>query len=491
MPQTYQITIPVAIEPGADRLVFSYRQTKMLSGRLLIKDDSGVGMLETGATLSRSKLPFLMMIDKGDRLPEGRQLYAEIDYLGLDPIFDRSLLPDLEIQSLSNKERRKLVEAQFGTSPLAATALQWADFDGATDLNKHKGGSADGFAVRDFLVDRAVKRSAYALQGLAMPRDRSIPTGMMGVPVKLKEYFKGALNKFDKHGDGAFDLDTFRDAFACFACSQLGLKDVPLPDRQYRFFGVPDSSLFFAFAEAALWFCELFPEDADFWMPLAQIFVGATDTFVFGFCEDGARHRQAYDRGPLASPLPTKLTFEHIRQCEALAFDALGLRFGRSVASAFRDEQMGLRVEADGSCSRETKLLLLVRDAKKPLIFKPATDPKYRRLERDLLAVPDLLRVKYCAFEEDQRRELHEHVERLLRSRRFDAPDGALLRVDFCNKVGSRYNPDTGKCDYRRGIVSYRWRLELDKVEPCRSGSTPDTQLEFTIGTPEVPGTTG
>lgn len=500
MSTTYRILIPdVTIEPGHDALEFVYRQTRLIEGELLLPGSltpTGAKLRGSGSTdVPRPEDPTVMTITHAGTAPTGT-FVAQIDYEGLEPLFLRSIawapIEKENVFAHRHARRRALIEEQFDpASDEYIAAMQWADFDEATDLNSSTESAGDSRDVRDYLLERAVQRSAYARAGLPMPAETSLPIALAGVPAKLEAYLIDALDAFHADGGSTLDLDVLRSHFAMFACGRLGLRGLTGDDAKYRLFGVPDGAMFFTFAEAALWFCELFPQRRSFWERIARIFIGAAETFVYVFWEGDRRIRTRYKRGPDAAPVPIRGVLDRIQDFERLDLEQLGVRFGAIVAHALAEEGLDLRIEGNGTCTRSTFLTALLRregtsgdDARFDLL--PADQAP--GLELALGDAANGLRVVFRPDRREQELELARHVENWLEYFTFDQA-GAATRLRFrkCDRVPSVYNPDTGQCDPKRGAVSFRWALETDKLAPCQPGVPADTRFEFTIGTPLVP----
>ena len=493
----------VPLQADTSLLAFAHRQTQVLRGWL--RDDDA-----TRVELEPDPGLIALTIPKRDRIAAGNRR-IEVEYQGLPPVFveqwpSLSSLDDDQKGSLDPSRRlavrlRLILDLPAEARPFAEA---WARFDQATDWTGLPTPSADeARSVGAILMNRVVRRAGWAAAARPMPEAtmhefrRSL--------LSVETVFRDALDVFHAPGGTRFEPDFFAQAFAGFVGSEFALRNASGTYRvpTLKFAGVPDSAMFYCFAEAAICFIQL-GRDVQFWRWLLRHFVAGARLFTDSYWDGSRRDRYAYSKGALAVPLPRN---EHLQLVAQLAADTDSLieTFGTIAQEALGNELNGLNCGA-GAPPRE-RVAVTFKLLRRSSTAKPAAttgqspsqpapeEPTYedvsgqhQQLLRGLLTGTRNDAVPLVDDPDLQRDVLDLHARRRFQ-RTSTQFAGRPVRMKPCAGKPSTWNPDTKQCDPPQVGASLRFKMVAAGPgdDPCAPSViddvSKDTDFELIVAT--------
>lgn len=487
--------LDVILTKDADLLVFAHRQMRLLDGSSVL-----------GCTSRVTRGPGTITLQVDKKLSAGLHR-LEVVYEGLPPIFvDGKILDEItkKQEQTFEPDSRLLVRLdlinKYLDEAIHPLANALARFDHATDWT---GLTATLFdearSIGTILMNRVVRRAGWSAAARPMPAAtiHEFPASLLSVETA----FRNALDVFHDNGKTGFDQEFFTQAFAGFVGSEFALRTAPgdYPEPALKFAGVPDSAMFFCFAEAAICFIQL-GHDVPFWRWLLRHFVAGARTLTDWYWDGGKRDRDAYSGGALPVALPRT---NHLQLVERLPEDSDSLIeiFGGIVCDALADELVGVTCGAGRPPAERVavKFTLLCR-AGPPATHQSeplpgAEEPKFdnvSKLHADLLCGllaggcdDPLALVDDPAYQESL---LARYV-----SRRFETTstkfDGRPVKVNPCAGKPSTWNPKTKQCDPPRVGAALRFKIVETRsgdgsgAQTSIDGEAKDTDFEILVAT--------
>ena len=369
------------------------------------------------------------------------------------------------------------------------------------------------------LLNGVIRRADWAGLGLPPPATligRGLPNLQM-----VESAFHNALQVFHRSGatPATFDLAFFHEAFAGFVCSEFALRNLAgfppgFPQPALKFAGVPDSTLFFCFAEAALAFCAA-GLNAKFWQPLLPILVAGARSFTHWYWDHTTRSRHAYSGGPLATAMPRDAQKHLVESMRHMTVAELELAFGDIVREALIDELTGTVPNAGPPPKHQVdlqyRLLRRITPASPmtfgsgattgpvPILpdtidsgqFAQGTSARELAVESAVRNLDRTPRIDLMDDLDQQAARLMDHVQATFAGKTFADPIAPALRlaVKPCKAVPSVLNPATGQCDPVDAGASLRLKVvrHVPGSPPCSianaDSNANDTSWELLVKT--------
>lgn len=519
----HRTNIFLTLGSGTRTLIFGDRQTRILGGKL----HETFGARTTHPLLIHK--PVAASI-RGAGTQSGRHR-LELLHEGLPPILvDRSSRPlgtlgrDLE-QALSPTGRWAIRNLLIGglRPDLQPLARAFAMFDNATDwtgLNDPARSAMQNATV--LLLNGVIRRADWA--GLGMTPPPGLPdTGLPNLTA-VEGAFRSALQVFHRPTATDFDLAFFTEAFAGFVCSEFALRDLTgfgpgFPQPVLKFAGVPDSSLFLCFAEAAFAFLAA-GLNTKFWGPLLPSFVAGARSFGSWYWDHTTRTRHAYSVGPLAAPMDRSGQLALVESFRQLTIAELERTFGDAARAALLEELVGTVPDAGPPArhSIDVQYQLLRRitptavtstsstptagpipvlaDSIDSGQFALATHPREHALLTAIRSIDPAPRIPLCNDPVQQEAALLRHLNAVFAGKTFADPLAPALKfqVKLCKGVPSVWNPATKQCDPPDAGAALRLKVvrHTPSYNPCSTtdadSNARDTEWELLAKTANAKG---
>ncbi|MBK8098882.1 MAG: hypothetical protein IPK26_17350 [Planctomycetes bacterium] len=503
---------------GTKTLIFGDRQTRIVAARL--HELFGVNAVQPMVV----QTPIALSI-RGRGSQAGRHR-IELFHEGLPPILvatnEKALRGASTLGALSPTGRWAVRNELISHLPTAIQPLAsaFAAFDQATDWTGLTDPQrATMQAATTTLLNGVIRRAAWA--GLAMtPPAALVGRGLPDLP-SVEAAFRNALQAFHRPAPGAaaFDLAFFQEAFAGFVGSEFALRNLNglppgFPEPALKFAGVPDSSLFFCFAEAAFAF-HAAGLNARFWQQLLPIFVAGARSFTEWYWDGTARHRHAYSGGPLAVAMPRAEQMALAAHYATMTTAELELLFGDIVRRALLAELTGIvpltgpqpahkvdlqyrllrRISAVAPSNfggpEPTGPVPVLPDTIDSGKFDQGTTSRELAIEAAVRSLDKKQRIDLIDDPDQQTVELLNHLRATFAGKTFSDPIAPAIRfeIKLCKGAPSVWNPDTKQCDPPDIGASLRLKVVryVPGSGPCSVANADnngnDTGLELSVQT--------